>query len=186
MGRGAVGSLGDAVGNVHGGKYQFNVGGGERRAGEDFATALAATSATGGGGGGGGEGEEPLPRWARTLVPQAEYTGTLRFTRDESCQEVRVSNRWRTWEPFVAAVVPLGGDAAHPAAALAASFALRTTRGTLAPRGGANNACDPSKPYRDSAVIGVAWEGAHVPEGEAVLVVKTEEEQWTYRLLIEQ
>ena len=97
-----------------------------------------------------------------------------------------MSNRWRTWEPFVAAVVPLGGDAAHPAAALAASFALRTTRGTLAPRGGANNACDPSKPYRDSAVIGVAWEGAHVPEGEAVLVVKTEEEQWTYRLLIEQ
>lgn len=127
--------------------------------------------------------------------------GTLRFSPEQRRQDVRVTNSYKTWEPFVAAVLPFpagADDAASSDAAmalgLAAAFSVDPMRGTLAPRGGANNACDPAKPYSDSATVGLLWDGEAdaamqgatpaATTGGVALVVKTEEEQWTYRLLI--
>merc|ERR1712070_1232155 len=109
------------------------------------------------------------------------------------------TNSFKIWEPFVAAVLPFpaGGDEDAGAAVFDAAMALSVTfsvgpiRGTLAPQGGANNVCDPSRPYSDSATVSVLWEGGRdgavlgvppvVPAGGVALVVKTEEEQWTYQ-----
>ena len=85
-------------------------------------------------------------------------------------------NRFRMWERFVARLVP--EDAAT-------SFRLEPCAGILAPRGGANNACDASKPYPDSATVRVVHVGDEAPAAaccSCCVLVGTEEEQWTYRL----
>jgi hypothetical protein len=61
---------------------------------------------------------------------------------------------------------------------------LSSVRGHLAPRGGASNACDASKPYLDSADIRIEFVGdpqAAVDE-ELLLVVGTEAEVWRWQL----
>eukprot|EP00965_Chrysotila_dentata_P104852 3463001-Pleurochrysis_carterae.AAC.1 len=91
----------------------------------------------------------------------------------------QVKNMYKTWEPFVAAVLP--ADDSASALQAAAEFELHPTAGTFAPRGGANNVCDPDKPYSDSQTLNVRWRGGE--GGEAWLVIKTEESQWSYKLL---
>ena len=58
-------------------------------------------------------------------------------------------------------------------------FVAAPVSGTLAPRGGANNVCDEARPYLDHVEIGVQARG----RGEATMLVRTEEEQWVFRLL---
>ena len=69
-------------------------------------------------------------------------------------------------------------------------FKVSPTTGTLAPRGGASNICDETKPYLDSALVSIVWDlgkilanGNNV-ENEWLLVVGTEAEVWRYRLKI--
>jgi hypothetical protein len=97
-------------------------------------------------------------------------------------REARVENTYRTWEPWVAAVLTAEGEVA--AVAAESPYALvGASSGTLAPRGGASNVCDASKPYSDAAYVRVqccAPPGA--PPAGGWLVVKTEEEQWTFAL----
>ena len=87
---------------------------------------------------------------------------------------VVVHNRYKTWEPFFVALHP--PEAGH-------AWAVEPWQGTLAPRGGANNVCDPSKPYSDTQTLAVRCCGGEVGD-EALLVVGTEEEQWTYSLCV--
>ena len=63
-------------------------------------------------------------------------------------------------------------------------FSVTPTQGTLAPRGGANNVCDPTRPYSDSQQLKITHQG-HPASEPAFLVVKTEEEQWTFKLVFE-
>ena len=164
----------DWVGGVHGGKYEFGSPGSVSGAGRDFASALAS----------GGQGvtevtqaddADELPRWARAMQPQEPPTAILSFGAAGDVREVLVVNRFRTWERFFARLVP--EDAA-------ASFRLEPCGGTLAPRGGANNVCDASKPYPDSATVRVVHVGGEAPASASAccVLVGTEEEQWTYAL----
>jgi hypothetical protein len=220
-----AGGVSGVVGNLHGGKYQFGPGGAASAVGDEFASMLAA----GGSGVGGGSqlhdpgkgslnpnlaGEEtvpePEPRWRQVLRPDlTRLAGCLRFFFDPpptfehggtTVAVVRVFNSCRTWEPFIAAVVDGTGARVGPA------LRAEPAGGTLAPRGGANNACDQAKPYPDWVKVSVvvpAWltGGEQRPSvftagagseaaggGEQVvpcglfLVIKTAEEQWTYAL----
>lgn len=222
----AAGRVGGVVGNVHGGRCHFDPGGAASAVGGEFSSMLTA----GGRGVGGGSrlpdpswrrlnpnlaGEEtvpePEPRWRQVLRPDlARLAGRLGFKPDPSppvergdtaVAVVRVSNSCRTWEPFIAAVVDGTGARIGP------DVRAEPAGGTLAPRGGANNACDETKPYPDwvkvsvvvharpeagggespfvlvaGAVTGAGGRGDQDAPGGLFLVVKTEEEQWTYAL----
>ena len=86
---------------------------------------------------------------------------------------VRVTNIFRSWDRFYVTMYA-GEDGAGPP-----TFVAEPTSGDLAPRGGANNVCDESKPYMDYAQISVR---ALAP-GEATMLVRSEEEQWIFRLV---
>ena len=197
--------LGDVVGGVHGGKYQFGA-----FAGDEFASALAASGA---GEYVDAEADSPWPRWARELKRESpEVQETLQLGADGSAQVV-VRNLFRTWERYYASVLPAGESSGGDA------FEVVPSAGHLAPRGGvrsrgsnargptaspptpqcfasqstarasrraqANNVCDASKPYSDSAVLTVraCVGGGAGGRREARLLVRTEEEQWLFRVV---
>ena len=120
-----------------------------------------------------GPGPVEIPRWAQRLAPERDNLAGALVIAAGSQGSVVVRNRYKTWEPFFATL--------HPAEA---SWELEPLQGTLAPRGGANNVCDPSKPYADTQELVVRCSGGEVGD-EALLVVGTEEEQWTYSLLVD-
>ena len=81
----------------------------------------------------------------------------------------------------------VGSDNNNSIAATASEdlFQLSSVRGHLAPRGGASNACDASKPYLDSADIRIEFVGdpqQAVVKDEQLLVVGTEAEVWRWQL----
>ena len=86
----------------------------------------------------------------------AIYLGGL-----DSPQHVTIRNREISWEPFFACVV--GSESVY----------CEPDRGVLAPRGGANNVCDTSKPYSDSCTLKIrrkpaTWAGgSHLGGGAA-------------------
>ena len=163
-------SVGDVVLGLHGGKYQFGTPGAPS---SDFADSLAASSAAA------PEQREQrdhetagLPGWA-TLTPRPDASlASLTLAPGGVAQEVVFSNAYRTWEPWFAAVSGPEG------------FELSAAEGHLAPRGGANNVCDPSKPYLDTASVAVRCASGTPAGTEAFLVVQTEEAQWTWRLVV--
>uniref|UniRef100_A0A7S4B0E5 Uncharacterized protein n=1 Tax=Chrysotila carterae TaxID=13221 RepID=A0A7S4B0E5_CHRCT len=170
--------VGEVVKLLHGGKYQFGSGGAQASAGSAFAEALACSSS--GGDAAADDGDVQPPAWARALRPDREASlSTLELASAHPATSVQVKNMYKTWEPFVAAVLP--ADDSASALQAAAEFELHPTAGTFAPRGGANNVCDPDKPYSDSQTLNVRWRGGE--GGEAWLVIKTEESQWSYKLL---
>lgn len=171
-------AVGDVVGGVHGGKYQFGTRGDAGFTGDAFAAALASSgtesaveSAAD---------SEPWPRWATELrrprggaVAEAPVEEITTVDMTGGVATVRVRNVYRSWERFYASVVP--ADAA-------AAYSVEPSSGPLSPRGGANNVCDESKPYLDFADVTVRMRpGAAAVEG-ATLLVRTEEEQWVVRL----
>ena len=84
------------------------------------------------------------------------------------------------------------------AAPLGCDAVARDLIGSLVPDRGAQNVCDPNKPYRDSVVIEVALSDAgrgylaHVASGgndelsehPLYLVVQTEEKTWSWLLCL--
>ena len=162
-------AIGDVVQGLHGGKYQFEAGGGDRAAGMAFAEALA---------GGGApppmqraEVATDLPRWMQRLAPEPLAEQTLVLAPGTK-GTVTVVNRFTTWEPYFAVLFPAD-----------APWEVEPSQGTLAPRGGANNACDPSQPYADRHTLEVRCQGGEAGD-EAKLLVATEEEHWTYALQV--
>ena len=171
-------SLGDAVGGVHGGKYQF---GPTSYTGSAFAEALASSSSLEDSCTRDPE-DQAWPAWALRLKECSDVEASLCMVDGEA--NVEVSNLLRTWEPWYASFL-LDADAVEavpPAIIASTGFEVEPCSGTLAPRGGANNVCDATKPYRDSATITVRWRGAESLAQGARLLVKTEEAQWLFWL----
>ena len=134
--------MSDAVGYVHGGKYQFdetyNVAHQFASGGEITAQVVA------------GDEAGKMLMMAELVKPETDMLqGTLVLTPSRSLATVSIVNEEMSWERFVVRLV--GGDGADIAAAVAVTVTPES--GDLAPRGGANNVCDPSKPYKDSAAI---------------------------------
>ena len=168
-------TIGEVVGGLHGGKYDFSAGGTQHSANE-FAAALASS---------GTQQTEPAqiiydgsrPTWVRRMRA-ASLSGVLRFGQKGNAECARVTNIYRTWEEYFAVTLAsdaIAGTAWESLVARAASgaelesdpesdlmlshdfdleavpdpaFEIRVASGVLAPRGGADNVCDPSKPYR--------------------------------------
>lgn len=173
-------SVGDLVQNLHGGKYIFSetqyLAGGSS-VGKQFAESLYSGTNEDDEEGG----EEELPKWALRLQDTAEQStkpvlGILRFNQEQKVNTVSVTNEERSWEKFYAIVHPPGDG----------TFVLSPVSGSLAPRGGASNACDETKPYPDSATIAVEWVGQYAGgvENDRLLVIGTEAEVWRYYLSV--
>jgi hypothetical protein len=172
-------SIGEVVSNLHGGKYQFQDSylAGATRLGQEFADSLYASD----------EiveeyEDEEMPKWAMRMMDPLLHidkplTGTLLFNADNSEHIITIKNDERSWEKFFAFVLPsnqVQQDIKCP-------FEMHPTTGTLAPRGGASNACDASAPYSDSANISVKIvDGGST--GDYLLVVGTETEVMRYIL----
>ena len=178
-------SLGDAVGGVHGGKYQF---GSTSYDGESFAAALASSGASSSAQG--ESDDEPWPDWATSLRPNSMEAERVVVEAENEAGEacVTISNPLRTWEPWYASCIASPPDAAatrdgSPPNLADAAFEVSPRKGTLAPRGGANNVCDPSSPYSDSARLTIRWRGgagAMRQQRSTSLLVRTEEDQWLF------
>jgi hypothetical protein len=91
--------------------------------------------------------DDLLPKWA--LRPPGTPSGILQLAPPHFRCTVCISNPDISWEPFHARLVP----SPSTPSALAAAIRVDHARGVLAPRGGANNACDSTKPYPDSCTL---------------------------------
>ena len=176
-------SIGDITQNLHGGKYQFSetqyLAGGSLM-GQQFAESLYSScndeeSL---------EEEDELPKWAlRLQQPDAhdgkQLKGALTFNDSAKSHTITITNDERSWEKYYAYILPSNVEQ---------SFRISPLRGHLAPRGGASNACDASKPYSDSAHVTIEFIGDdhdNIAGEEVLLVVGTEAEIWRYQLSIE-
>jgi len=175
-------SIGDITQNLHGGKYQFSetqyLAGGSLM-GQQFAESLYSSC----------DEEDSveeeigeLPKWALKLQQPhkgKQLAGTLAFSECVKSHTISITNDERSWEKYYAFVLPN---------TFQQSFRISSLRGVLAPRGGASNACDASKPYSDSAHITIELivdDHATIAGGEVLLVVGTEAEIWRYELNVE-
>ena len=178
-------TVGQVVKGVHGGKYQFSSGGFETFAGNEFASALAASGSTEDRAGADSD-EEAWPTWATELLrPRGGAIGEVADDEvvcaplgPDGRAVVRITNVYRSWERFY--VSCYADDAADGCAAnRGPMFAAAPVSGDLAPRGGANNVCDESRPYLDHVEITVHA----LRPGAGTILVRTEEEQWVFRLV---
>ncbi len=194
-------SIGELTQNLHGGKYQFSDTqylSGNSIIGQEFAESLYSSSSSGGGSGSCMDNNdedfidnEEIPKWAMRLQQRTEHkgrqlTGTLTFTSSNNVHTITIKNEERSWEQYFAYILR-SSDNNNSIAATASEdlFQLSSVRGHLAPRGGASNACDASKPYLDSADIRIEFVGdpqAAVKDEELLLVVGTEAEVWRWQL----
>ena len=162
--------LSDAVGGVHGGKYQFGPRGDAGFVGGAFADSLLQTACR-------------LACSLRlTSVAQVGHSSLLPVPRSGHAR-VRVTNIYRTWEPWFASIIP-----SEEGEGVLSAFVLDEPHsGNLAPRGGANNVCDVSKPYEDSVDLVVRRAspvGEAPPSDEAsLLLIRTEEDCWLYKIV---
>ena len=190
-------SIGDVVQNLHGGKYQFSETqylAGSSLIGQQFAESLYSSSSEGEHdegitGNDDDDDDTELPKWAIRLQDPIEQLtkpiqDTLIFDERNTLHTITIQNDERSWERFHAFILPANTDDD------CCIFKVSPTTGTLAPRGGASNICDETKPYLDSALISIEWDlgkifthGNNV-ENEWLLVVGTEAEVSRYRLKI--
>lgn len=182
-------SIGDITQNLHGGKYQFSETqylAGSSLMGQQFAESLY--SSCNDEAGSVEEDDEVVPKWALKMQHPDEHegkqlTGVLTFTDCNKTHTISITNDERSWEKyFVYVILPSSSSIVEQ------SFQISPPRGHLAPRGGASNACDASKPYSDSAHITIELlENNNRPlfGGITLLVVGTEAEIWRYELNIE-
>ena len=140
------------------------------------------------------------PSWAFRSVPldRDGFQGEVRIARGNGqAGQVTVSNQEMSWEPFYVEVV---GPSAP-------SLRVTPGLGSLAPRGGAANACGGPR-YSDSVRLTVFFEGERegsygaggwggevggtLPEGSAgevaggatYLIVRTELDYWSWRVTV--
>ena len=109
---------------------------------------------------------------------------------------VTIQNQERTWEKFYAKImIRNSDDGAFVELENGVPLVVRPRSGSLAPRGGASNACDASNPYSDSATIQIInnnydQDGFILPDNlmqkDVWLIVGTEEEKWSYKLFLEE
>lgn len=189
-------SIGEVVGGLHGGKYQFvdSYGGGAMGyMDQSFAGEGSFQSS----GCGGIEDDEEMPRWAEKM----SLPVNLSIQNCESIQvpsnsnpmdgmvysvTVTVKNEERTWERFYTKITNIKEKKIDSDNL---PFYVNPSNGYLAPRGGASNACDESSPYSDSVNLCVLHNENYgdeiTSEGEWWLIVGTEEEKWYYKLQLQ-
>lgn len=182
----SLNSVGDYVKQVHGGKYQFSDAG-INSIGQEFAE-------TGYDGSSSAPKEDveaslllEIPRWANRMGTEADMESKIlgTITLSSGPTSINIVNDERTWEPFYVKVVPTTTcetaasrdfDDTHP-------LSIHPRAGTLAPRGGAVNLCDPTSPYSDAATITVdAPSGLSSLQDPLYVIIGTEEEKWYYRI----
>mmetsp|Transcript_9883 Transcript_9883/g.21380 ORF Transcript_9883/g.21380 Transcript_9883/m.21380 type:complete len:290 (-) Transcript_9883:39-908(-) len=206
-------SIGDVVQNLHGGKYQFSetqyLAGGSV-VGRQFAESLYSSCDNDDDDDGNGDDEEELPRWAMrlqdpTTISAAELAAMdeLKFDIEHKMHSIVIKNEERSWERYYAFLLPNNHDdnknnrkgvVSGSSGSGDSCFRVSSSTGSLAPRGGASNVCDVTKPYSDSAIISIEWNMGIAVEGvggdndrknnDWLLVVGTEAQVWRYRLLI--
>ncbi|KAL7465525.1 hypothetical protein ACHAXS_005842 [Conticribra weissflogii] len=165
------------------------------------------------------EGGSRLPKWVLRLKDPNSHVGkpiagVLEFDSKEdigvgsgNSATVSIKNEERSWEKYYAFIIPLwkkidddnDWNATHLAtqgitdSVHISKFQIMSPKwGYLAPRGGASNACDESKPYSDGASITIKWNGlsgkkeySRQDYGDSLLlVIGTEAEIWRYRLVV--
>ena len=190
-------SIGDVVQNLHGGKYQFSDTqylAGSSVMGQQFAESLYSSDDTSSAEGcdEGVMTDEELPMWARRLQDSTEQCSkpildTLVFDEaTNSAASIAIKNDERSWEKYYAFILGNNCNGNN-------FFRVYPQTGSLAPRGGASNVCDETKPYSDSAAIAIelVGQGKQMIAGadensneDWLLVVGTEAEVWRYRLSI--
>lgn len=190
-------SVGDYVGGIHGGKYQFDtwysgttnvnvppwVDSGTTRGSGSSRKILAKVA------------DSAIPSWA-TRVVDVESPAALRGTISLGEHNVGVSqgvavtikNDEISWEPFFATFEILEQRTSE-SNGITTWVGVTPESGSLAPRGGANNACDGTRPYSDSCHFTVYWKDdcPNVAGNEVMyLVVRTETEHCSWRIDITQ
>ena len=115
---------------------------------------------------------------------------TLIFSTQQqsSSHTITITNDERSWEKFYAFILPPSPSIGHSTNNNKSSpvpFSVSPSNGTLAPRGGASNLCDETKPYLDYANISIERIGGAANDKDGwLLVVGTEAEVWRYRLAV--
>jgi len=203
-------SIGEVVGGLHGGKYQFGPGSNNIPS-SNFAGSGSRCSS----GDETEEDEEDMPNWAQRMAPPLSAaaisttsgTSTLMDTieaievpsnsnrSDGMVRKAMVSikNDERTWEKYYAKIMPRVVDLSSIVSSVPTEkndipFRVTPRLGYLGPRGGARNACDASKPYSDSVVLSIIHQegtATDIMDDNVVewwLVAGTEEEKWYYKL----
>ena len=166
-------SVGDYVKNLHGGKYNFGLG---NVAGHEFADSLYASNTCSDEDKSGYiNPDEDLPNWANKLcnlnIPSNEFE-LQQFITIKLGDTIAIKNDERSWEKFYAFIIPPEDNV---------DFRIWPETGFLAPRGGASNACDETKPYLDSAELRVHQLHENTKD-VCWIVIGTEETTWRYRL----
>lgn len=200
-------SIGEVVGGLHGGKYQFTGGGG----GSSFESSFGGEGSCGENDNNEEESDEEMPNWARKMLPPSTSESSLSLLDVETLNipsnanpmdgmtystTISIKNEERTWEKFYAKIIFCQGDgdqcSISDSDSVRKPFYVKPKNGFLAPRGGASNACDASNPYSDSAklhIIHNSNETVDLPpqgsQGQWWLVAGTEEEKWYYKLALE-
>lgn len=221
-------SIGEVVGGLHGGKYQFNDNSGNDY-NYDYAGYYTSQNSCSD-----QDDERPpkeIPNWALQMSMSPSESASASALRHPEIinvpsnsnpmdgmiysASVEIQNQERTWEEFHAKLVMKlsngeyveidnGASSSGPISPISSSSSeatriarpripvtLQPRSGSLAPRGGASNACDASKPYSDRVQIRVVQgqfssiEDYIQDEEEVWLVVGTEEEKWYYLLKLE-
>ena len=117
------------------------------------------------------------PKWATTLVDppgktvehaQQRHLQTLTLQNNYKTT-ITVRNEYMSWEQFYVSTKTDHLD-------------IQPMCGVLAPRGGANNVCDETKPYTDFAHIDVVLKGGVRLDGDIRVLVRTESDQWIYEI----
>ena len=186
-------SIGEVVGGLHGGKYQFTSGGtyGDSGfVGRSRVNRIQEEEELE---------EEKLPKWAKNMhLPEGSDCRTVEIEVPSNSNRmdgmlrsatVTIQNDERTWEKFYAKIVPRCAMNSLPpnGPTPQTPFRVRPQSGHLAPRGGASNACNSNQPYSDSATIIVIHDENVLdcpPDGsvEWWLLAGTEEEKWYFKL----
>ena len=187
-------SIGEVVGGLHGGKYQFTPGGSfgdSGYAGRSSAKKIQEQEQE--------IDPEQMPKWAQRMnLPDGIESSmssvqilevpsnSNRMDGMTRSATVKIQNDEITWEEFFVKLLPRHFSV-EEAASLAMPFRVRPRTGHLAPRGGASNACDSSQPYSDSATITVFYDESVADAAldgsiEWWLVAGTEEEKWYFKI----
>lgn len=131
-----------------------------------------------------------IPNWAQMEPPtnqSPEAIKHLLFSRSDSKNyaNVVVQNSERTWEKFFAKAVRRQQQQIDDSKDEDSPFSIKPEFGFLAPKGGANNACDENKPYLDyvKLTVFVDLNCEVLDEGDDWwLVILTESQSWYFRL----
>ncbi|GFH60733.1 hypothetical protein CTEN210_17209 [Chaetoceros tenuissimus] len=188
-------SISDVVGNLHGGKYQFN----------NFSGASSSDAFSGRGSryqniADEDEADVDLPNWAMKMKPsEAAFANPQLLSIPSNCNpmdgmvysaSVDIQNQEISWEKFHCKLMVMlaNGEFIEADASIKSHIQVKPKHGSLAPRGGASNACDRTKPYSDRATIRITHGSSsslRTTNDEIWLVLGTEEEKWYYKLILE-